>query len=204
MAASKSTFKRKSRPRSGGGEERARRAATTSGAKLKSRSARVTPDMNVTPLVDVVLVLLIIFMVLAPVVSAHYLGRLPPPDNKDQQLAEQNPDNKPLVLRVTERELADGTVEPVFTVGAIELEFDEAAERLGRLVVGRSDKVIYVDAADSTDYGYVLQAMSFARDAEDVVNSLVRKQAVEQGQDPAALATLRVTAVLVTKEIPID
>src|SRR5690606_28224287 len=132
------------------------------------------PDMNVTPLVDVVLVLLIIFMVLAPVVSAHYLGRLPPPDVQDQQLAQQNPDNKPLVLRVTERELADGTIEPVFSVGASELEFADAPNRLGRLVAGRADKVIYVDAADSTDYGFVLQAMSFARDAELVVNSLVR------------------------------
>jgi biopolymer transport protein ExbD len=171
--------------------------------KRKPR-ASVNPDMNVTPLVDVVLVLLIIFMVLAPVVSAHYLGRLPPPDDEDQALAEQNPDNKPLVLRVTERELADGTVEPVFQVGAIELERDDAANRLGRLVAGRSDKVIYVDAAQTTDYGYVLQAMSFAKDAEDVVNSLVREKAAGAGQDPGAIATLRVTSVLVTKEIPVD
>jgi biopolymer transport protein ExbD len=171
--------------------------------KRKPRAA-VNPDMNVTPLVDVVLVLLIIFMVLAPVVSAHYLGRLPPPDDDDQALAEQNPDNKPLVLRVTERELGDGTVEPVFQVGAIELDLGEAPNRLGRLVASRSDKVIYVDAADTTDYGYVLQAMSFAKDAEDVVNRLVREQAVGAGQDPGAVATLRVTSVLVTKEIPVN
>lgn len=166
--------------------------------------AAVSPDMNVTPLVDVVLVLLIIFMVLAPVVNAHYLGRLPPPDDEDEQLAEANPDNKPLVLRVTERELGGGEVEPVFNVGSIELELEDAPDRLGRLVAGRPDKVIYVDAADSTDYGYVLQAMSFAKDAEDVVNQLVREKAAGAGQDPASLATLRVTAVLVTKEIPVD
>jgi biopolymer transport protein ExbD len=174
--------------------------------KRKPKAA-VSPDMNVTPLVDVVLVLLIIFMVLAPVVSAHYLGRLPPPDDDDQALAEANPDNKPLVLRVTERELPggeNGEVEPVFSVGDIELEHDEAVNRLGRLVAGRADKVIYIDAADSTDYGYVLQAMSYAKDAEAIVNKLVREQAAAQGQDPNALATLRVSAVLVTKEIPIN
>lgn len=171
--------------------------------KRKPKAA-VTPDMNVTPLVDVVLVLLIIFMVLAPVVSAHYVGRLPPPDDKDQALAEANPDNLPLVLRVTERELPDGKVEPVFSVGKEELLVDEAPTRLGRLAAGRKDKVIYVDAADTTDYGYVLQAMSFAKDAEDVVNQLVREQAAGSGQDPATLATLRVTSVLVTKEIPVD
>lgn len=166
--------------------------------------AAVSPDMNVTPLVDVVLVLLIIFMVLAPVVNAHYLGRLPPPDNTDEQLAEANPDTAPLVMRVTERELDGGQIEPVFSVGAIELQRDDAADRLGRLIAGRADKVLYVDAADSTDYGYVLQGMSFAKDAEGVVNHLVREQAREAGQDPTALASLRVTAVLVTKEIPVD
>jgi biopolymer transport protein ExbD len=180
--------------------------ATRSGPtfKRKRRGPAVTPDMNVTPLVDVVLVLLIIFMVLAPVVSAHYLGRLPPPDDKDQQLAQQNPDTKALVLRVTEREAEAGALEPVFTVGAIELDFDDAANRLGRLIAGRADKVVYIDAADDTDYGFVLQAMSFAKDAEGVVNKLVRDKAVEQGQAAATVATLRVTAVLVTKEIPID
>lgn len=174
--------------------------------KRKPRAA-VSPDMNVTPLVDVVLVLLIIFMVLAPVVNAHYVARLPPPDDKDQAIAEQNPDNKPLVLRVTERESADGQVEPVFSVGKgpeAELGADEAVVRLGRLVAGRTDKVIYVDAADSTDYGYVLQAMSFAKDAEDVVNQLVREQATGRGEDASSLATLRVSAVLVTQEIPVD
>lgn len=171
--------------------------------KRKPRAA-VSPDMNVTPLVDVVLVLLIIFMVLAPVVSAHYLGRLPPPDDQDAQLAEQNPDNKPLVLRVTEREGADGQLEPVFHVGATELELDDAANRLGRLAAGRPDKVIYVDAADETDYGFVLQGMGFAKDAEDVVNKLVRDKAREQGQDPGAVPTIRVTSVLVTKEIPVN
>jgi biopolymer transport protein ExbD len=180
-------------------------AAGKSGKRTFKRKpkAAVTPDMNVTPLVDVVLVLLIIFMVLAPVVSAHYLGRLPPPDDEDQQLAEQNPDNQPLVLRVTEREGSEGKAEPVFSVGELELDLEDAPTRLGRLVARRADKVIYVDAADSTDYGFVLQAMSFAKDAEEVVNTLVREKAAEQGQDPASLATIRVTAVLVTKEIAV-
>jgi biopolymer transport protein ExbD len=160
--------------------------------------AAVSPDMNVTPLVDVVLVLLIIFMVLAPVVSAHYLGRLPPPDDKDDAIAEANPDNLPLVFKVS----VDEAGEPVYHVGKVELGADEAVERLGRLVAGRSDKVIYVDATDDTPYGYILQAMSFATDAEGVVNKLARDTAREQGQDAASLATIRVTAVLVTKEIP--
>lgn len=176
----------------------------------KKKKSKVRPDMNVTPLVDVVLVLLIIFMVLAPVVSAHYVGRLPPPDKEDEEIAEANPDNQPLVLKVSEREGEGGVIEPVFTVGSKELSMDETdpektpAYRLGRLVAGRDDKVVYVDATAETDYGYVLQAMSFATDAEEVVNRLARETYKEQGKDPLELATLRVSAVLVTKEIPAD
>lgn len=168
--------------------------------KRKPKAA-VSPDMNVTPLVDVVLVLLIIFMVLAPVVSAHYLGRLPPPDDKDEALAEANPDNKPLVLRV---EAGPEDTQASFKVGSIELDPEDAANRLGRLVAGRDDKVIYVDASDETPYGFVLQAMSYSSDAEDVVNKLVVDKARESGQDPGTVARLRVTAVLVTKEIPTE
>ncbi|NVB43263.1 biopolymer transporter ExbD [Pseudenhygromyxa sp. WMMC2535] len=175
-------------------------ASKKKGARSFKRKPKhaVSPDMNVTPLVDVVLVLLIIFMVLAPVVSAHYLARLPPPDDKDQALAEANPDNKPLVLRVeAERDAS----EAVYKVGSIELSPDEAAERLGRLAAGRDDKVIYVDASEQTPYGFVLQAMSFAKDSEDIVNGLVAEKA---GKDAAELPRLRVTAVLVTKEIPVQ
>ncbi|MCA9685078.1 MAG: hypothetical protein KC457_23040, partial [Myxococcales bacterium] len=96
------------------------------------------------------------------------------------------------------------TGEVHYKVGAIELEPEDAVNRLGRLVAGRDDKVIYVDASDQTPYGMVLQAMSFSKDAEDVVNKLVFEQASAKGQDPATLARLRVTAVLVTKEIPVN
>lgn len=172
--------------------------ATQTTTFKKRPKAAINPDMNVTPLVDVVLVLLIIFMVLAPVVNAHYLGRLPPPDDKDDQLAAANPDDKPLVLRVSADESGAG----VFEVGQIALDPAEASDRLGRLLAGRPDKVLYVDASDETPYGLVLQGMSYAKDAEEVVNQLVREKAVEAGQDASELGRLRVSAVLVTKEIP--
>lgn len=170
------------------------------GATFKRKpKAAVNPDMNVTPLVDVVLVLLIIFMVMAPVVNAHYVGRLPPPDDKDEAIAEANPDNKPLVLRVEGGASEDDPV--VFKLGSEVLEFEDAPTRLGRIISGRPDKVVYVDSSDETPYGEVLQAMSFATDSEDVVNQLV---AEKLGKPQGELPRIRVTAVLVTKEIPAD
>lgn len=141
----------------------------------KKPRAAVSPDMNVTPLVDVVLVLLIIFMVLAPVMSAHHNAKLPPPDDpKDQELQEQNDPLEPLVVRVE----VDGTL----SVGGVPLEPDPmvAAERITRLLNPRPNLLLYLDASDEAPYGDVLSGLEVVKDA---------------GAKPV---------VLVTKEIPPD
>ena len=121
----------------------------------KPFKSKVTPDMNVTPLVDVVLVLLIIFMVLAPVMTEAFNVRLPPKDVKDEQLDESNDPDKPLVLSVLE----DGSIE----VNSVALEREECSERLERMFNARPDNVIYLDGADEAPYGSVLSAIDLAR-----------------------------------------
>ena len=98
---------------------------------------KVKPDMNVTPLVDVVLVLLIIFMVLAPVMTEAFNVRLPPKDDKDEQLDQVNDADKPLVLSVGD----DGSVE----VNTVALDRAELPERLRRMFNARPDNVLYLD-----------------------------------------------------------
>ena len=116
---------------------------------------KVKPDMNVTPLVDVVLVLLIIFMVLAPVVTEGFNVRLPPKDDKDAQLDQANDPTKPLVLSVGE----DGG----FEVNSVAIEATELSGRLSRMFNARPDNVIYVDGADDAAYGRVLVGVDYAR-----------------------------------------
>jgi hypothetical protein len=55
--------------------------------------------MNVTPLVDVVLVLLIIFMVITPLLSKHFWVHTPKQEKQEVEQATPDPD-PPLVLRV--------------------------------------------------------------------------------------------------------
>ncbi len=117
--------------------------------------SKVKPDMNVTPLVDVVLVLLIIFMVLAPVVTQAFNVRVPPKDDTDQQLDQANDPNKPLVLTVND----DNTLE----VNSVVIERAELAERLHRMFNARPDNVLYLDAEDDAVYGLVLKAVDAAR-----------------------------------------
>ncbi len=116
---------------------------------------KVKPDMNVTPLVDVVLVLLIIFMVLAPVVTEGFDVRLPPKDDTDQALDASNDPNKPLVLSVGD----DGG----FQVNSVAIEQDELSSRLRRMFNARPDNVLYVDGADDVAYGRVLLGVDYAR-----------------------------------------
>ena len=48
------------------------------------KKRRVTPHMNVTPLVDVVLVLLIIFMVITPMMVKQFWVHVPPEPEEDE------------------------------------------------------------------------------------------------------------------------
>jgi biopolymer transport protein ExbD/biopolymer transport protein TolR len=116
---------------------------------------KVRPDMNVTPLVDVVLVLLIIFMVLAPVMTQAFFVRLPPKDDKDDKLEQVNDPKQPLVMTVTD----DGS----FEVNAIAIDKDELPERLHRMFNARTDNVLYLDGQDDAPYGAVLQGIDLAR-----------------------------------------
>ncbi|MCA9706202.1 MAG: biopolymer transporter ExbD [Myxococcales bacterium] len=120
------------------------------------KKGRVRPEMNVTPLVDVVLVLLIIFMILAPVITSAFVIRLPPKDDdKQQELDMANDPGEPLVLTVTD----EGTYE----VNGVDIEADELAGRMHRMFNARPDNVVYVDGEDEAPVGAVLHGVDLAR-----------------------------------------
>src|SRR5689334_7230061 len=86
----------------------------------------VVPTMNVTPLVDVVLVLLIIFMVITPLLTKRFWIHTPKQEKQEvekQDLA--NDPTPPLVLRVG----ADRSI----TVNGTTVAVDELSDRLRRM-----------------------------------------------------------------------
>lgn len=120
------------------------------------KKGRVRPDMNVTPLVDVVLVLLIIFMILAPVITEAFVIRLPPKDDdKQQELDQVNDPNEPLVLTVTN--------EGAYEVNSVGIEADELSGRMHRMFNARPDNVVYIDGQDEAPVGAVLRGVDMAR-----------------------------------------
>jgi biopolymer transport protein TolR len=120
------------------------------------RKGRVKPEMNVTPLVDVVLVLLIIFMILAPIITEAFVVRLPPKDDDKQEALDLvNDPNRPLVLTVTNA--------GEYEVNSVVIEAEELSVRLHRMFNTRPDNVLYVDGADEASVGAVLRGVDMAR-----------------------------------------
>jgi len=116
----------------------------------------VVPTMNVTPLVDVVLVLLIIFMVITPLLSKRFWIHTPKQEKQEvekQDLA--NDPTPPLVLRVG----ADNSL----TVNGTTVGFEELADRLRRMFAAREDHVLFFDADDKAPYGFAVQVLDQAR-----------------------------------------
>jgi biopolymer transport protein ExbD len=119
--------------------------------------AAVVPQMNVTPLVDVVLVLLIIFMVITPLLSKTFWIHTPEQQREEVDAqALQNDPTPPLVLHVG----TDGSLE----LNGSTVSLDELPDRLRRIFAARPDHILFVDADDRATYGLVVRAMDGARE----------------------------------------
>jgi biopolymer transport protein ExbD len=111
------------------------------------------PQMNVTPLVDVVLVLLIIFMVVTPMMTRRFWVDVPV---KEEQPAPPPPGAPvQLVLRLAR----DGTLR----LNQEEIAAAELKGRLERVFGARSDRVLFFDADPKAPYGRAVEAMDLAR-----------------------------------------
>ena len=100
---------------------------------------RVRPSMNVTPLVDVVLVLLIIFMVVTPLLSKQLWLQLPKQETKNE--AEPPKENKSVVLTVKKDGLLEINGAAVHTLQALVL-INRSGNCSGRDVYALSEHVL--------------------------------------------------------------
>ena len=117
------------------------------GGKHGRRSRRLMGEINVTPFVDVMLVLLIIFMVAAPLLTVGVPVDLPKTEAKSLP-SEQEP------LTVTI--LANGQVYLQNEVVA----YDQLLPRLTALAGEGYDRRIFIRAAEKAPYGIVMQVMA--------------------------------------------
>jgi biopolymer transport protein ExbD len=127
------------------------------GGKLKGLSKKTAPqsEINVTPLIDVVLVLLIIFMVLTPIMIHEMSVNLP--DKTETVEQEDDVPKDQLLLAVCE----DGSL----TLNRTPFEADALSESLTKRLRSKAKKVVFVDAHPDANYGRVVIALDMARDA---------------------------------------
>jgi biopolymer transport protein TolR len=120
--------------------------AATGGSGRQSLS-----EINVTPLVDVMLVLLIIFMVTAPLIQQGVQVNLPEAKAKAVDAEEQK-----LVLSIK----ADKTLWLGTSEDAAKIPLDGLEERLRANARAQKDKELFLHADRSLPYGFIVEVMA--------------------------------------------
>ena len=126
----------------------------------KGRRGRPMAEINVTPFVDVMLVLLIIFMVAAPLLQVGVPIELP--ETKGQQL-QTNKD--PVTISVDK-------AGKVF-IQETEIKLDEIAPKLRAIAKSGYDEQIFIRGDKGIDYGTVMRVMGRVKSAGFTKVSLV-------------------------------
>ncbi len=130
-------------------------------------------DINVTPLIDVLLVLLIIFMVIQPNV-VRGLDTLVPQPPKDKTA---DVDNRTIVVQV----LANGKGQPAYKINEDNVTLDQLTEKLRTIFEARNDKVMFVKGDKDLDFAAVTPVIDDGH-AAGVDNIGIITPRVESGQ----------------------
>jgi len=104
-------------------------------------------DINVTPFVDVMLVLLIIFMVTAPMMMEGVNVALPEATSKPLVS-----EKKPLIVNIDS--------ENSIFINDFKVTVDGLGEKLNKILNGRKDLEVYLKADKDISYGMVVRVMS--------------------------------------------
>ena len=121
-------------------------------------------DINMTPLIDVLLVLLIIFMVMTPVMLKELVAKVP---QKSTELVPQPPGENPIIVELdaSDRVQLNGEAVAPEALGA------QVSERL------RHDrqKVVFFNIADEASYGSAVRVMDVCKGAGAATLGIITK-----------------------------
>ncbi len=122
-------------------------------------------EINVTPLVDICLVLLIIFMVMVPQNVPEISVRVPPESKVKQR---KQPPQETLVVGLTK----DGGI----TLNRNPLDRARLSEEITRQLEVREKKVVFVDFDDDARYGAAVEVLDLAKQAGAEVLGIMKSK----------------------------
>jgi biopolymer transport protein ExbD len=128
-------------------------------------------EINVTPFIDVMLVLLIIFMVAAPLATVNVPVDLPLSTAQPQPV-----DNEPVFVTVQ--------FDHTLSVGETQVKPDDFGAALDAAAKGNKDTRIFLRADQKVDYGALMKVMNELRDAGYLKVALVGLQSSETTGSP--------------------
>ena len=115
-------------------------------------------DINVTPMIDILLVLLIIFMVIVPVTPKGLDAMVPqPPKNQPKDSA---PD-RTIVVQI----LYNGHATPMYKINETDVAKADLLSRLTDIYANRAERIMFVKGDDKIDFRYVAEVIDIGRSA---------------------------------------
>ena len=130
----------------------------------------IKSDINVTPLVDVMLVLLIIMMIVAPLLQKGAPVRLPTASNSADKPETQDQ----TVVAVT----ANGE----YYVNGVPIPDTDLRRRVEEILEDKTEKIVLIKADEDASYGKVMEAMDELRAAGIEDMGLITERRVRPGQ----------------------
>lgn len=121
----------------------------------KVKAPELMPDINVVPMADIMLVMLIIFMVITPMLQKGFSVEMAKTDNP-RDMKEADKDDA-VVLAVTR----DGR----FYLGNQQIPLEQVVEQVSEMLEGRLDKTVYVKSDRRARYGDVVKIVDEIRAA---------------------------------------
>jgi biopolymer transport protein TolR len=128
-------------------------------------SGSVKAEPNVTPMIDVMLVLLIIFMVVAPALLAGFNATPPAGQNLKAHPVDENNDQTIGIDK-------DGN----YYLNKQPIKYEDIGPRLKQIYAGREDRSLYVKADKGLDYAKVLDVLDIAGKSGVVLTGMITDQ----------------------------